>query len=105
MLKSLLRYAQLKEYLSILAEGDLPQRHKAIETSKIIEKGVKFLKLLHEMDQRLQPSRSIYQAQSWRQELVYLIRYQILLHIMTRWDDGVYREQKVDYSRCDSQIE
>ena len=52
MYKGLLSYTQIKEYLMLLTEKDLLYYDKDSQTFKTTEKGLRFLEVFSELDQR-----------------------------------------------------
>lgn len=55
MYKSFLNYIELKEYLSLLVEGDFVQYHKASATFTITEKGRRFLNIFERTEKDMNP--------------------------------------------------
>lgn len=51
MYKAFLSYAQLKEYLSVMTENGLIEYEEGANKFKTTEKGIKFLRIYHNMDQ------------------------------------------------------
>jgi predicted transcriptional regulator len=55
MYKAYLSYAQLKEYLAVLAENELLEHVPVEQTYKTTEKGIKFLRTFSQMGQLVGP--------------------------------------------------